>query len=70
MQVDWRPMYNALRAAAICPPGAGYMIHEGARWSDVHKKWFFLPRKASRQPYDEVKDTTKCINLMMVTIAQ
>jgi len=63
--VDWRPMYNMLRAAAQCPQGAGYMIHESGRWSDVHKKWFFLPRKHSREAYDEVKDTNKCNNLMM-----
>ena len=41
------------------------MIHEGARWSDVHKKWFFLPRKLSREPYDEIVDTEKCVNLML-----
>ena len=41
------------------------MIHEGARWSDVHSKWFLLPRKLSREPYDEIKDTKKCVNLMM-----
>ena len=63
--LDWRDMYGGLRAAAICPHGAGYMIHEGARWSDVHKKWFFLPRKMSRAPYDEVIDAGKCVNLML-----
>ena len=41
------------------------MIHEGARWSEVHSKWFLLPRKLSREPYDEIKDTKKCVNLMM-----
>jgi len=63
--VDWRGMYNGLRDAAICRPGAGYIIHESARWSDVHGQWLFLPRKSSRQPYDEVKDAHKCVNLMM-----
>jgi len=62
---DWRPMYNSLRAAAQCPHGAGYMIHEGARWSDAHQQWFFMPRKMSREPYDEVIDAGKCVNLMM-----
>ena len=63
--IDWTEMYNSIRTAAECPHGAGYMIHEGARWSDVHKKWFFLPRKMSRQPYDEVIDAGKCNNLMI-----
>ena len=48
-----------------CPPGAGYAIHESARWSEVHKRWFFFPRKLSREAYDEVKDEKKCCNLMM-----
>jgi len=63
--LDWRNVYNGLRDAAICKQGAGYLIHEAARWSDVHDHWFFLPRKASRQPYDEIRDARKCVNLMM-----
>ena len=63
--IDWRNVYNGLRDAAECRPGAGYIIHESARWSDFHGMWFFLPRKSSRQPYDEVADTKKCVNLMM-----
>ena len=65
--IDFRPLYTALRVAAECPHGAGYMIHEGARWSDVHKMWFFMPRKLSRAPYDEVIDASKCVNLMLAT---
>lgn len=63
--LDWRPMYTTLRKAAACPHGAGYMVHESARWSDVHKMWFFMPRKLSRQLYDEVIDAGKCVNLML-----
>ncbi|KAH8054561.1 guanosine-diphosphatase [Aureococcus anophagefferens] len=63
--IDWSTQYGALRAAAQCPHGAGYMIHESGRWSDVHKKWLFFPRKLSRQPYDEVIDEAKCCNLML-----
>eukprot|EP00928_Gymnodinium_smaydae_P019923 TRINITY_DN1767_c0_g3_i1.p1 TRINITY_DN1767_c0_g3~~TRINITY_DN1767_c0_g3_i1.p1 ORF type:complete len:421 (+),score=54.38 TRINITY_DN1767_c0_g3_i1:57-1319(+) len=62
--VDWRPTYSSLREAARCPHGSGYMIHEAARWSDNHHMWFFLPRKLSRERYDEVKDVGKCVNLM------
>jgi hypothetical protein len=45
--------------------GGGYMIHESARWSDVHKRWFFFPRKLSRQTYDQDNDEKKCCNLML-----
>ena len=47
---DWIAKYGALRGPTKCPHGAGFMIHEGARWSDVPKKWFFIPRKLSREP--------------------
>ncbi|CAB3400190.1 unnamed protein product [Caenorhabditis bovis] len=30
----------------------GFMIHEAVQWSDVHRKWFFLPRYASKQPFN------------------
>ena len=52
-------IYRLLREAAICPHGAGYMLHESARFSAVHGKWFFMPRKLSREPYDEIRDTKK-----------
>ncbi|CAJ0934037.1 unnamed protein product, partial [Mesorhabditis belari] len=29
----------------------GYMIHEAVQWSKVHRKWFFLPRRASGNEY-------------------
>merc|ERR1712185_801677 len=41
------------------------MIHEGGRWSDVHDCFLFMPRKLSREVYDEVKDASKCVNLML-----
>ena len=63
--VDARPLYNALRAKAKCPQGKGYMIHESGRWSDVHLRWFFMPRKLSREPYDEVRDASKCVSLLL-----
>lgn len=41
--VDWVENYKKVRrAVGIEYPG--YMIHESAQWSDVHQKWFFMPR--------------------------
>ena len=62
---DWIAKYGALRGPTKCPHGAGFMIHEGARWSDVHQKWFFIPRKLSREPYVEATEGGKCCNLMI-----
>lgn len=34
----------------------GYLVHEAGVWSTIHKKWFFLPRRCSKEEYDFVKD--------------
>ena len=34
-------------------------------WSAHHKKWFFLPRRVSSEPYDEVLDEGRCGNLLI-----
>ncbi|XP_065131223.1 soluble calcium-activated nucleotidase 1 isoform X2 [Paramisgurnus dabryanus] len=61
---NWVPQYNALcRAAGISPPG--YLIHESAAWSDTLQRWFFLPRRASSERYDETADEHRGTNLML-----
>jgi soluble calcium-activated nucleotidase 1 len=46
----WASVYNRMRESlGIRPPG--YVIHESACWSDVHSRWFFLPRRASHERY-------------------
>jgi hypothetical protein len=32
------------------------MIHESGVWSDVHRRWFFLPRRCSKEQYNESLD--------------
>lgn len=61
---NWVPKYNFLKAAAgIQPPG--YLIHESAAWSDNLQRWFFLPRRASAQRYDETEDERRATNLVL-----
>nr|XP_057902150.1 soluble calcium-activated nucleotidase 1b isoform X1 [Doryrhamphus excisus]XP_057902152.1 soluble calcium-activated nucleotidase 1b isoform X1 [Doryrhamphus excisus] len=61
---DWVPHYNALRSAAgIKPPG--YLIHESAAWSERLQRWFFLPRRASHERYDETADERRSTNLLL-----
>lgn len=43
------------------------MIHESAAWSDIHKKWFFLPRRMSKERYHEDKDPYHGTNLILTT---
>lgn len=44
---------------------AGYIIHESAVWSDFHRKWFFLPRRASTEKYNDKEDERKGTNLII-----
>lgn len=62
--LDWHDAYTHMRTAAgIEFPG--YMIHEAAAWSDVHSKWFFLPRRASKFKYNDVEDEKHGTNLVI-----
>lgn len=64
--------YNGLCAAAQVPMAPkegemskGFMVHESGRWSEEHGRWFFAPRKMSRETYDTVSEAFKCVNLMI-----
>lgn len=52
---DWTDRFNKLREAAGCPY-PGYMIHEAITWSPYRKQWVILPRRVSKDPYDENLD--------------
>lgn len=41
------------------------MIHESGAWSDIHKSWFFLPRRCSHDQYNETKDETMSCNILL-----
>ncbi|KAK1887101.1 Soluble calcium-activated nucleotidase 1 [Dissostichus eleginoides] len=61
---NWVPHYNALRSATgIQPPG--YLIHESAAWSERLQRWFFLPRRASHEHYEEAADEQRAANLLL-----
>lgn len=62
---DWTGRFNKLReAVGVSYPG--YMIHEAIAWSDVHKRWVILPRRVSKDPYDETEDERKGSNLVLL----
>uniref|UniRef100_A0AC35UA18 Apyrase n=1 Tax=Rhabditophanes sp. KR3021 TaxID=114890 RepID=A0AC35UA18_9BILA len=63
--LNWTDNYIQLRAAVgITYPG--YMIHESGQWSDTHKKFFFMPRRASKDTYSEATDEFKGTNYMLI----
>ncbi|VDN32070.1 unnamed protein product [Gongylonema pulchrum] len=53
--INWIDEYKKLRSA-LGIEWPGYMIHESAQWSTVYRKWFFLPRRASKLTYTEAED--------------
>ncbi|XP_046713664.1 soluble calcium-activated nucleotidase 1b isoform X2 [Silurus meridionalis] len=65
---NWVPHYTSLRTAAgIKPPG--YLIHESAVWSERRQRWFFLPRRASSERYEETADERRATNLLLTCTA-
>ncbi|XP_050424374.1 soluble calcium-activated nucleotidase 1-like [Adelges cooleyi] len=62
--VNWTQNFIKLRAAfGIHFPG--YMTHESCVWSNVHGRFFFLPRKASTDKYDFSADERKATNVLL-----
>jgi soluble calcium-activated nucleotidase 1 len=56
--------YKALRS----PLGIewpGYMIHESGVWSPDHKLWYFLPRRCSKERYNETMDELNGCNVLI-----
>uniref|UniRef100_A0AC35TL33 Apyrase n=1 Tax=Rhabditophanes sp. KR3021 TaxID=114890 RepID=A0AC35TL33_9BILA len=66
--INWEANFRALRnAAGINFPG--YLVHEGCQWSEIHQKWFFLPRKASHTVYTRDHDEISGTNLLITADA-
>ncbi|XP_031353736.1 apyrase-like isoform X2 [Photinus pyralis] len=53
--LNWKEEYIRLREV-LDIHWPGYMIHESGVWSDIHQKWFFLPRRCSKDAYNETLD--------------
>lgn len=45
----------------------GYMIHESGMWSAVNRKWYFLPRRCSKERYNETRDEYMGCNVLIST---
>jgi soluble calcium-activated nucleotidase 1 len=43
------------------------MIFESGVWSSSDQKWYFLPRRASREMYDETLDEKRGSNLIVIS---
>ncbi|XP_076163305.1 apyrase-like [Ptiloglossa arizonensis] len=63
--LNWISNYEQLRRA-IDIEYPGYMIHESGTWSDIHKRWFFLPRRCSYERYNGTKDELMSCNVLLI----
>ncbi|XP_052890972.1 apyrase [Anopheles moucheti] len=62
--LNWVNNYKAIRKS-IGIEWPGYMIHESGAWSEVHRRWFFLPRRCSRERYNETRDEHMGCNFLI-----
>uniref|UniRef100_A0A0R3RXB0 Apyrase n=1 Tax=Elaeophora elaphi TaxID=1147741 RepID=A0A0R3RXB0_9BILA len=63
--ISWVDEYKKLRSA-VGIEWPGYMIHESVQWSEIYKKWFFLPRRASKLAYTEAEDEERGTNYLLI----
>lgn len=62
---NWTKQYNFVRKALGCE-SPGYLIHEAIRWSPHLRKWVFMPRRVSKEVYDDVKDEKRGSNKVVI----
>jgi len=62
--LNWTENYVKVRAA-IDIHFPGYMTHEAVEWSSLRGRWYFLPRKASVDPFDPSTDEQKGTNILL-----
>ncbi len=62
--LNWTDVYNRMRDV-LGYSFPGYLIHEACCWDEINRKWYFLPRKASKEAYDEKKNEICGTNLLI-----
>lgn len=62
--VNWTSTYNKIREK-LGYSFPGYMIFESCCWDDLSERWYWLPRRASNQSYDEELDEKRATNLLI-----
>lgn len=65
--INWKTKYSKIQNATKCK---GYITHESGVWSNIHKKWFFAPRKCSSEPFNSKTDDQKGSNLLITVDAK
>lgn len=68
-RINWTDNYNFVRKVLGCP-SPGYVIHEAIRWSPHMRKWVFMPRRISKDVYDDVVDEKRGSNKVVIVDEQ
>ncbi|KAH8358468.1 hypothetical protein KR093_000438 [Drosophila rubida] len=63
--INWTKNYKQLRLLSQQISWPGYMIHESGVWSAEHHRWFFLPRRCSKEKYNETLDEHMGCNVLI-----
>ncbi|XP_069691085.1 soluble calcium-activated nucleotidase 1 [Periplaneta americana] len=63
---NWYHKYLAVRRS-LGIEFPGYITHEAVAWSDVHDRWFFLPRRCSKESYNDVLDEARGCNVLITS---
>jgi len=61
--VNWRENYEALRKISGTEYPA-YIVHEAIMWNPIKREWTILPRRFSKDPYDESTDEQRGTNVL------
>eukprot|EP00026_Physarum_polycephalum_P009378 Phypoly_transcript_09499.p1 GENE.Phypoly_transcript_09499~~Phypoly_transcript_09499.p1 ORF type:complete len:360 (+),score=24.14 Phypoly_transcript_09499:141-1220(+) len=64
--VSWVHVYEGLREATGYQ-SPGYLIHEAVRFNPENRRWYFLPRRASTEAYNDVLDESRGSNMVITT---
>jgi soluble calcium-activated nucleotidase 1 len=64
--ISWVHVYESLREATG-HKSPGYLIHEAVRFNPENRRWYFLPRRASTEEYNDVLDETRGSNIVIST---
>jgi soluble calcium-activated nucleotidase 1 len=62
---DWNALFESIRAK-LGYSFPAYILHETGVWSTTRRKWVFLPRRMSKEPYTDVADERKGANTVVV----
>ncbi|TMW69402.1 hypothetical protein Poli38472_001558 [Pythium oligandrum] len=62
---DWTSNFARVRKA-LGADYPGYVVHEAIEWSSVHRKWFILPRRVSKEAYNDELDERRGSNKLVI----